>query len=150
MEVIVRITSTTFHYIERPEIITLTRLPILETIARLGANIQYLYLILNNVCRDLKACNIPKDWVRREIRRLVFYCKYARHRATPEPKNLFIRVLETNMLGENSIRDFLSFKNSRKDIWFYLLFPRHINTISSAGFTKILRRWDRRNRESSI
>jgi len=61
MKVIICFISTTFHYIERPEIITLTQLPILEAIARLGANIQYLYLISNNVCQDPGACNIPKD-----------------------------------------------------------------------------------------
>jgi len=33
----------------------------------------------------------------------------------------------------------ISSENSGKGIRFYLLFPRHINTISSAGFTKILR-----------
>jgi len=57
-------------------------LEVLKAIARLGANVRYLYLILNNVCQNPETCNTPKDQVQHETRRLVSYCKYARHRTT--------------------------------------------------------------------
>lgn len=124
-----------FHYIERPKIIALTRQLTLEspeTIARLSANIRHLYLILNNVCRDPRAYNTPRDRVRRETRRLVSYCKYARHPAASEPKIALSYQYACNERAWSSpVRDFSLSENDGKDIRFYLLFSRHIYIIPS-------------------
>lgn len=157
MEVIVRVISMTFHYIERLEIIAPTRLTLeaLETIARPGANVRYLYLILNNACRDPGACNTPKDRVRRETRRLVSYCKYAKHRAASEPKiALFYQnVFVMNVFGETS--QLLNVEKRRgRHLYLFLpsvpaayLYVRFLPRVSQKFYATLR---DRQNLENSI
>lgn len=97
-------------------------------------NARYLYLILKNRWRDLKKHSISVNQIRREIRRRVFCCKYAIHRAALEPKIVtFVKIEQEHYKRKFNIQFSLNHERVHKETTCFLpsVSPAFVNLVKT-------------------